>query len=474
MKYEHDLKAVLSEIVNQWDIPGMAVGIVEDSKVTFTFCSGVQNLESGKPVTPRSVFCTASISKCFVATTVMQFVQTGQIDLDVSITNYLPYFRMADDRFHQVNIRQLLSHTSGMPDIDESDYDKLVANPEWDEGSAERFVRGLSGLKLVSEPGREMHYSNIGYDILGDILSKVGGTSFEDVIKAATLVSAGMMDSTFLYSEVDPDRIAVPHLRSPQMKVSPFYPYHRADAPASFLHSTLEDMCLWAIVSLNNGEIDGGRLLPAYAYTLMWTPVADRGYSRPGIYEDMGLGWTLGHFKGAQTISHGGMGFGWTDFLLLLPEKNRAAVILCNEESYARTNTMRAVANVMLDEQPEIGQVSWMVPITRAMAAGGMKAAYECYEELKAEDSQEYYFDEEDLCNLSLQLVCARNYDMAVGVLGLNSYVYPEHIGTYLQQAKLYFHHGEPALAERTLKKALEIEPENEEVEEMLKKVMDR
>ncbi|HWQ45724.1 MAG TPA: serine hydrolase, partial [Longilinea sp.] len=236
----------------------------------------------------------------------------------------------------------------------------------------------------------------------------------------------------------------------------------------SFLHASLEEMCHWAVTTLNKGEYTGTRLLPADMYDQMWTAVADRGYGRPGIYEDMGLGWTLGHFKGARTISHGGMGFGWTDFLLIMPERNRAAVILCNEESYARTNTMRAVANVMLDEQPEVGQVSWMVPITRAMAAGGMKAAYECYEELKAVDSQEYYFDEEDLCNLSLQLVCARNFDVAVGVLGLNSYVYPEHIGTYLQLAKLYLHHGDRALAERTLKKALEIEPENEEVEKLL------
>ncbi|HWQ45467.1 MAG TPA: serine hydrolase domain-containing protein, partial [Longilinea sp.] len=298
MRYEEDLNAVLMGITAGWDIPGMAVGIVEGDEITYTFCTGVQNLNTGIAVTPRSIFCTASVSKCFVATTVMQLVHAGKIDLDEPIVRYLPYFQMTDERYQHITTRQLLSHTSGMPDFDENEYDDLVSHPQWDEGAAERFVRGLNGLTLLANPGEEMHYSNIGYDILGDVIAKVSGKPFEEVIKAMTLAPAGMPGSTFLLSEVEQALLAVPHLRSPEMKVNPIYPYHRADAPASFLHASLEEMCHWAVTTLNRGEYNGTRLLPADMYDQMWTSVADRGYGRPGIYEDMGLGWTLGHFKG--------------------------------------------------------------------------------------------------------------------------------------------------------------------------------
>jgi hypothetical protein len=121
----------------------------------------------------------------------------------------------------------------------------------------------------------------------------------------------------------------------------------------------------------------------------MWSPVAKWGY--PPLYEDIGLGWTLGHFDGVNTVSHGGMGFGWTDFLNLLPEKKRTAIILCNEKSSARSRTLRAVIHTMLDQEPLANMVSWMVPISQALQAGGIQAAYDRYSELKDRDSQELF-----------------------------------------------------------------------------------
>ena len=76
------------------------------------------------------------------------------------------------------------------------------------------------------------------------------------------------------------------------MVVNPVYPYHRAGAPASFLHSTAIDMCHRIITSLNGGESPGKRILSADKYPLMWAPVAPRSY--PPFYEHAGLGWTLG------------------------------------------------------------------------------------------------------------------------------------------------------------------------------------
>jgi CubicO group peptidase (beta-lactamase class C family) len=464
---QSNLDAFLQEIMPRWDIPGLAVGIVQEDEIAYAKGFGVQNLDTQAPVTLDSVFCVQSVSKCLVATAVMQLVERGLLALDAPIIHYLPYFRMDDERCQQMTIRQALSHTSGMPDIDEIEYVDWMNHPEYDEGAAERFVRGLHSRKLIADPGQRFSYSNIAYNLLGDLLAKVTGNSFEDVMKEQVLMPSEMADSTFFFPDVPLDRLAWPHLRSPGMKPNPVYPYHRADAPASFLHTTVVDLCRWAITSLKRGENHGQRILSTAGYDLMWTVVAERNDARPDIYEDIGLGWTLGHFQGHRTVSHGGAGFGGTAFLLLLPEVQSAVVVLCNQESSAHMQIVEGIADALLGGTPQAGKVSWMVPMSRALAQGGMDLAFACYDEIKTRQD-EYHFGEYDLPDLSLQLFTAGNFELAVDVLNMNVHIFPEHVDSYLQQAKMYFHHGDNGRAKDSLIKAQAIEPDNPETARLL------
>ncbi len=460
MLYEKDLDVVLQEIMTRWDVPGLAVGMVQGDEIVYAKGFGVQSLETQAPVTLDSVFCVQSVSKCLVATAVMRWVERGKLALDTPLVQYLPYFQMDDERYRQITIRQILSHTSGMPDMEESEYVELVSHPEYDDGAAERYVRGLKDRKMVADPGERFSYSNIAYNVLGDMLAKVSGKSFEEVMREDILLPAGMPNSTFIPADVPNRLLAVPHLRTPAMKVNPTYPYHRADAPASFLHTTVLDMCHWGITALRRGSYLGQSILSPAGYDLMWTPVAERG-SPPSMYEEMGLGWTLGHYKEVKTVCHGGGGFGGTAFLLIMPEKNCAAVILCNEESNAHVRVSRAVADTLLNEKPQTKAVSWMIPISRAWAEGGIDAAYARYNEIKAKNDDEYFFQEYELIGLSLQLLTAKKIDMAIEALELNIHAYPEYVESYIEQAKLYLYKGEIAQAKESIVKALSIEPNN-------------
>jgi CubicO group peptidase (beta-lactamase class C family) len=462
-----DLEPVLQEIMIRWDIPGLAIGIVEGNDTVYAAGFGVRSLATKEPVTLDSVFCVQSISKCFVATAVMQLTECGKLELDAPLVHYLPYFQLDDERYRQITLRQILSHTSGMPDIDEADYVAWVSQPEYDDGSAERFVRNLSHRKLIFNPGERFSYSNIAYNVLGDLLSKVSASSFEDLMKDHLLAPAGMSSSTFWLPGVPTELLAWPHLRSPGMKVSPSYPYHRADAPSSFLHTTVLDMCRWGIISLKRGTHLGRRILSPSGYELMWAPIARRS-EPPSLYEEMGLGWTLGHFKGVRTVCHGGAGFGATAFLIILPEQHRAAVVLCNEESNACNRVVQAVADTLIGQKPQMKPVSWMVPISRALAEGGIAGAYVRYAELSAGDGQEYYFHEYDLDSLALQLFTAGNVGLAIDVLGLNIYVYPEHADSYLMRARLYRESGAGAQSKADLRRALSLEPANPFAAEIL------
>ncbi len=469
MKFKNRLDVVLEEIVARWGIPGLAIGIVEGDEIIYTRSFGVQSLETRAPVTSESIFCLASIGKCLVASAVMQLVERGKIHLDTPLVHYLPYFKLNDERYPQITIRQLLSHTSGLPDIDEFEYAALVSSPEVDDGALERFVCGLSRMKLSHSPGECFMYSNLGYDVLGNLISKISGQTFEDYMGEHILIPSGMPDSTFLLSDVDWPRLAVPHVRTPGMIVNPIYPYHRADAPASFLHSTVVDMCHWAITCLKRGVVLGGRILTPASYEMMWTPAAKRGY--PPLREDMGLGWNLGHFEGVSTVSHGGGGFGWTCLLALLPEKDRAAIILCNEESTAIGRLTQAVIRTMLELEPQAGRLSWMVPVCQALQTGGIQAAYACFVELKSRGSDEFSFDDYDLICLTYQLFGVGKIDLAIEVLNLNIHVFPESLDSYIYLANLYLRKGQHSLAKTVLAKALTIDPNSTEAADLLRKV---
>jgi CubicO group peptidase (beta-lactamase class C family) len=461
------LDEVLKEISSRWGIPGMAVGVIEAGEIIYARGFGVQSLETHKPVTNDSIFCVASIAKCFVANAILQLVEQGKLELDGTICQYLPYFRLNDERFRQITLRQILSHTSGMPDMDENEYDELVAHPEYNEGAAERYVRGLSSRKMVASPGERFAYSNIAYNVLGDLISKISGQSFEDYMKENILCPSGMPESTFYYPDVPCERLAVPHLRAPGMMVNPVYPYHRADAPASFLHTTVVEMCHWAITNMNRGVFGKKRILHPASYAVMWAPIVKREF--PPWREEMGLGWSLGHFEGKRVVGHGGGGFGWTCLLAMFPETNQAAIVLCNDESSAHERAMEAAVHTMFGKEPQCGTLSWMIPIAEELEKGGIRAAYDCYEKIRNDAG--YFLDANELISLFYQLRSAKKLATAEEVLELDLQAFPENLGLKLFVAKNYIHRNKWERAKAVLQEALDFSPGNPSVMDMLEKI---
>lgn len=464
MNNQKELDRVLQDIIARWGVPGLGVGIVENGEIVYARGFGVQSLENGLPFTPDTSFCVQSITKCFVATAVMQLVEQGQLNLDAPIIQYLPNFRLADERYPHITLRQMLSHTSGMPDMDEAEYDELVAHPEYDTDAPERYVRALAGRKMISAPGERFAYSNIAYNVLGFLVATLSGQPFEAYLKTKVLRPAGMPESTLFFPEVPHDRLAMPHLRAPALIVNPVFPYHRADAPAGFLQSSVVEMCHWAITCLARGNYQGRRILTPASYAQMWTPIAQRG--DPPFREEMGLGWTLGHFEGARTVGHGGGGFGSTCFLALLPEKNSAAIILSNEESAAHDVALQAVLCTLLGKEPQPGRVSWMIPIAQALQAGGIQAAYARYEEIK--DSPDYFIDVGELIPLYYQLMSVKKFDLAIDLLELDLFVFPERLGLYMYLARTHLQKGDRHQAKATLRRVLDIQPDRADALEML------
>ena len=348
-RYRSELQPLIEDFMRQQQVPGLAIGVIQGGQLVYAYGFGVKNLaHDHDPVTPRSLFHMASITKTFVATSIMQLVEADKINLDVPVVQHLPYFRLADDRYPTITVRQMVTHTSGMPDVEDYEWDK----PQYDDGALERYVRSVSNQKLIFAPGTDFRYSNMAFEVLGDLISKVSGESFDDYVQQQILTPLKMKDSTLLIKKTSPGLMTWGHERDLSGHVFPskVYPYNRMHSPSSNLHSNVEDMARWALANLNHGELDGRRILKEQTYDIMWKPAHKLSDGRA-----VGISWFLGEYRGQATVSHGGGDTGYATFLMLLPEKKMAVVLMANCDwlGDARAQIAHAALDVALGLKPE-------------------------------------------------------------------------------------------------------------------------
>jgi CubicO group peptidase (beta-lactamase class C family) len=320
------LESTVTRVMSEDKIPGCALGIVEDNRLVYSRGFGLMKLgDPSRPVTPETLFHMASITKPFVATALMQLVERGKVDLDAPVTRYVPYFRLKDPRYKDITVRQMVTHTSGMPDVKNYGWNQ----PEYDDGALERYVRSLDDKALLWQPGHKFRYSNMAFEVLGDLVAKVSGMSFEDYVETSILKPVGMRSSTLLYKKADPSKLATGHTMAKGV-VAPVahYPYNRAHTPSSNLHSNVEDMARWIIVNLNRGELDGQRILKSSTYELLWRPAAPI----PERSWHVAISWFLAEVKGEQIVMHSGGDDGFATHLAFSPTRKAGVVMMFNSD----------------------------------------------------------------------------------------------------------------------------------------------
>jgi CubicO group peptidase (beta-lactamase class C family) len=318
------LESAIERTLEDQQIPGFAIGVVKDGRLVYARGFGVMEIGDPRPpITPETLFHMASITKPFVATAIMQLVEQGKINLDDPVTKHIPYFRLKDPRYKDITMRQMLTHTSGMPDVTNYYWDK----PEYDGGALERYVRSLDDKTLFWAPGKQFRYSNMAFEVLGDVVAKVSGRSFDDYVEENILKPVGMKSSTLLYKKADPAKLAVGYTRKKGIVVPvAHYPYNRAHTPSSNLHSNVEDMARWIQVNLNRGELDGRRILKSSTYDVLWKPAAPV----PSRNWHVGISWFLAHQSGEGIVMHSGGDDGFTTHLAFAPTRKAGVVMMAN------------------------------------------------------------------------------------------------------------------------------------------------
>ncbi|HKP28724.1 MAG TPA: serine hydrolase domain-containing protein [Gemmatimonadales bacterium] len=333
--------SVAAAFMKDAGVPGLAVGILRPGHPNIEKGYGVTRLGTDTAATDRTVYHMASISKPFVATGVMQLVEAGKVELDAPLSRYITWFRMKDPRGSAITVRQLLTHVSGMPDVTNYDWE----HPQYDAGALERYIRGLADSSLNAAPGETWDYSNIGFEVLAELIAVVSGQEFETYVREHILVPAGMTHSTMLMTDIDSTKLAWGHLRSDSGVVGPTsaYPYNRRHAASSTMHSDAHDMLRWARINLNRGELDGQRILKTETYDQLWSSQRDMfealkaRAARAGVplpYESFhqGLSWFVLGWNGHRLINHSGGDRGFRTDLFIAPDDSVAVVVMANQE----------------------------------------------------------------------------------------------------------------------------------------------
>ncbi len=331
----------LKKTMEEHNVPGFTIGVVKGQAIVYSRAFGTKNLDTREKLTTNSLFHQASLTKPFVGTAIMQLVEKGNVKLEDPVIKHLPYFRLKDNRYKTITIGQMVTHTSGMPDVQDYEWHK----PVYDDGALERYVRRLGNEQLIAAPGEKYRYSNMAYEVLGYLIAKVSGMSFEDYIRKNILAPLKMKHSTLLKQKADPKLMSSPHVKDgDRIVVSKIYPYNRMHAPSSTLISNTVDMSRWALANLNQGQLDGSRILKESTYDVMWKPGSE-------VSTGIGISWKLGKRGRYQIISHAGRDTGYRSFIMLIPEKSLGIVASTNYDRTPIENIMDAALTISLGEK---------------------------------------------------------------------------------------------------------------------------
>jgi CubicO group peptidase (beta-lactamase class C family) len=306
-------------------VPGVAVGVVEGGRVTFTRGYGLADRASGQPMTERTLLNFASVSKPVAAWGVLRLVDRGALPLDAPVDPllrrwHLPPSELGNDG---VTIRRLLSHTAGIS----------VPSAPWFPADTtlptlEQVLRGEAGgrgpVRVEHPPGARWVYSGGGYAILELMVEEASGQPFAEYMRTAVFAPLGMHRTTFSPAAVSGGEVATGY----DEEGNPVAPYRFVAAAAGGLYSSVEDFARFLTAYTGPGR----RILDARTFDTMLTAVADVELEGADV---AGARYGLGHGvhrtpSGERIVYHSGGNPGYLAYFLVMPERGIGMVMAVN------------------------------------------------------------------------------------------------------------------------------------------------
>ena len=336
---KQDFAKEMDKVFAKWnkpDSPGAAVAVAKDGKVVFKKGYGMANLEYSIPVTSKTVFHIASVSKQFATFSILLLEDQKKLSLDDDIRKHIPE---VPDFGHKITLKHLAHHTSGM-----RDQWSLLTMAGWrmDDVITKNNIMSLvkNQRELNFKPGEKHVYCNTGYTLLAEVVARVSGKSFAEFTKENIFIPLDMKDTLFYddHELIVPNR-AYSYKPSPKGRVKSVLNY--ANVGATSLFTTVEDLAKWAM-NFENPKVGNRKLMDKMKVRCVLNNGKKIGYA---------LGQVVGKYRGLDNISHGGADAGYRTYFTRFPGQKFSVAIFSNDASFSPGALCNQVVDIYLKDK---------------------------------------------------------------------------------------------------------------------------
>lgn len=301
-----------SSEIEQKHIPSIAIALIGREGVLYADGWGSSSNDREAVPTVTTLYRAGSVSKLLTDIAVMRLVERGVLDLDAPVQRYLDDFKPRNPYATAITLRHLMTHRSGL--VREAPRGNYFDSSSPSQAAT---VASLNETTLVAEPGTHTKYSNAGIAVVGEVVARVSGTSYDAAVATLVTRPSGMSVSVFHRDQL---RAAVAYSQMVGFEAARFpAPEFDLGTPAAGgLYTTLEDLGRFVQMLLDGGVgPTGQRVLKPETLAAMWRPQVTGGY---------GIGFSVSQLDGQRSVGHGGAIYGHMTYLRLLPDKGIGVV----------------------------------------------------------------------------------------------------------------------------------------------------
>jgi len=453
--YEKDLDLYLQRYYKNKSVPSISAGVYYKNKIVWLKTEGYADLENLVPANTKTIYRIASVSKSITAVAIMQLVEQKKIFLDEDVRKYLPWFPAKKWKF---TIRQVLSHTSGIRNYHDGEFDSK--NYFRNTKEAINFIAKDS---LEFEPGTKFLYTTLGYNLLAGVIESVTGMEFISYLKKFIFNVCGMNNTFPEYQNELIYNRARGYVKNAFRK---FQNAPLADLSVKFagggLISTSEDLLKFAAAIMNN--------------KLIRKETLDTMLVQMKLKSGKMFGYSLGFSKGTDSAGrkyfyHFGGGTGFTSQLLIYPDENLASVYLINSRDRDLEDPAHAFTDIVLNHENAYPRLSAADRFMDLYQSGGIDTALVMFDIIKKDSLNYYFFTPDELVYFGNDLVTLNRFADAIKYFKFAVTEFPDKAVLYSGLADAYFRDGNKGLALKNYRIASKLDPLNKYYLDMIKKL---
>lgn len=463
ISFAQDKTRQIDELLNTYHQYGQFNGsvlVAENGKILLKKGFGSANMEWNIPNQTDTKFRLGSITKQFTALLIVKLAEDGKIKLDVPITTYLPdYPKTTGDK---ITIHHLLTHTSGIPNY--TSFPDFFKDKSRNPYTPEEFVKTFSSLPLEFTPGEKFRYSNSGYFVLGYIIEKVTGKTYEQYLQETVFTPLKMVNSGYDHSDVILKNRAAGYEK--EGKNFSNTPYIDMSIPyaAGSLYSTVEDLYLWDQALYTN------KLLSPTSMELLF-----KSYISTGGKDFYGYGWFISEKDNGKNTSklkiveHGGGINGFNTNIVRIPADKNLIVLLNNTGGTVLNEMSNAITAILYQQPFNQPKKSLALELSDVFTEQGITVGTDTYKKLKNDPT--YRIKENDMNQAGYQFLQKGKIKEAIEIFKINAESFPKSGNVYDSLGEAYLADGNKDLAIINYKKSVELDPKNEIGKKVLEEI---